>query len=120
MKNTFKAIYNPFNRKLSVLYGNCVSNYTFEDLEEWVKINYNGTEESTYYLHIQLDYDGSLQLLFYFRKYGDDSLNEQIAICFYSEEMNNIPKQIKLVYNDTEFNAWYTYLFEGYPKIDIE
>jgi hypothetical protein len=106
----FKAVYNPFNRKLAVLYGNEITVYEFSDLEEWTKISYNGDENHPNYLHIQLDYDESLQLLFYPRQDNDESLHEDQGVYFNSNFMNAIPKEIKIVYNDIHWDREYNKL----------
>jgi len=99
----FKAVFNPFTKELAVLYGNAVSTYTFEDIEEWTKVSFNGDEEHPNYLHIQLDYDECLQLLFYPRVDNDESLHEELGTYFHSIEMDKIPEQIKLVYHQQEY-----------------
>lgn len=100
----FEAVYNVFTRQLAVLYGDCVSTYEFEDREEWTKVSYNGNTEHPDYLHVQLDYDECSQLLFYPRKDGDSSLNEEIGTYFYSSDMNDIPENLKITFNDDEYN----------------
>lgn len=100
----FKAVYNIFNRRLAVLYGNKISMYTFSEQEEWTKISFNGDQDHPHYLHVQLDYDEHAQLLFYPREDGSESLNEDKATCFYSCAMNEIPDNLVLVYDDDQFN----------------
>lgn len=101
--NEFKAVFNPFNRKLSVLYGLALMNYTFDEIEEWVKMSMDNDPCRDEYLHIQLDYDESLQLLFYPRVEGSPHLNENIGVYFNSLHMDEIPEQIQIVYNDEEY-----------------
>lgn len=104
--NKFKAVFNPFLRKLGVLYGTGISIHEFEDIEEWVKISFNADSDEPQYLHVQLDYDECLQLLFYPRVDGDQSLNEPLGVYFNSNHMDNVPECIKLVYNDADFDRY--------------
>ena len=103
INNNFKAVYNPFTRDLAVEYGSKITEYTFESGEEWVKISFNGDQEHPNYLHVQLDYDECLQLLFYPRVDGSELLNEESSVCFFSENMVNIHQAIKIVYNDSDY-----------------
>lgn len=107
INNKFKAIFNPFNRRLAVLYGDCITEHTFEDIEEWFTVSFNGSSNHPNYLHIQLDYDESLQLLFYPREEGDPSLHEDKGVYFNSSDMNKIPNELTIVYNDSEWNKAY-------------
>ena len=63
--NKFKALYNPFTRNLLVMYGDAITEHTFEDVDEWTTVSFDGDENHPNYLHIQLDYDETFQLLFY-------------------------------------------------------
>lgn len=102
-KSKFKALYNPFTRNLLVKYGKVLSEHTFEELEEWTKVSYNGDEEHPCYLHIQLDYDEYMQLIFYPRVDGSEELNE--ALCStYNSNCSNNSSNIKLVYSDREWD----------------
>ena len=107
INNKFKAIFNPFTRQLAVLYGNDITEHTFEDIEAWTKISFNADEKHPNYLHIQLDYDESLQLLFYPRQDGDESLHEDKGVYFNSNEMKKIPKELVIVYNDEDWDKEY-------------
>ena len=102
--NNFKAVYNPFNRKLSILYGSCITTYFFEDMKEWTKVSFNGDNNHPNYLHIQLDYDEEMQLIVYSRVDGSDQLNEHLTESLHSNSMNECSKKIKVSYNDREFN----------------
>ena len=86
--NNFKAVYNPFNRKLSILYGSCITTYFFEDMKEWTKVSFNGDNNHPNYLHIQLDYDEEMQLIVYSRVDGSDQLNEHLTESLHSNSMN--------------------------------
>lgn len=99
----FKAVYNPYNRRLAVKYGSSITTYKFEEEEEWVAISYNADEDHPNYLHIQLDYDLGLQLLFYPRVEDSESFNEGLGTYFYSGR-NEVPSNIRLCFNDKEFN----------------
>lgn len=104
IKSNFKAIFNIFTKKLAVLYGDCISHYTFTDQEEWTKISFNGDENNPNYLHVQVDYDEEFQLLFYPREDGDPDLHEGEGTYFHSIAMNIIPKNLTIVCNDLDFN----------------
>lgn len=68
-------------------------------------MSYNGDDTQPYYLHIQLDYDESLQLLFYPREDGSDSLNESEGTYYNSDyELEDNPENIVLVFNDREWD----------------
>lgn len=104
----FKAVFNPLNRELAVRYGNAVSTYQFGESEEWTKVSYNGDADHPCYLHIQLDYDECMQLLFYPREDGSQDLNEDDGTFWNSNdvfdyEFWNQPKNLELVFNDSEF-----------------
>jgi len=108
IKNEFKAIYNPYIRKLAVAFGNTITTHSFEDEEEWTKISYNGDEDHPNYLHVQLDYDETFQLLFYPRKDNDSSLHEDLGSYYNSgmkigDEYYANSENIKLVHSDEEF-----------------
>lgn len=102
IKNKFKAIYNPYTRNLLVRYGKALIEHQFEDVEEWVVISFNNNESSKYFLHVQLDYDETFQLLFYPRKEGSDDLNERYGSYYNSEARK--PRNIKLVHTDREWD----------------
>lgn len=118
--NNFQALFNPFIKQLAVQYGNTVSNYTFEEIEEWTKISFNGDPEHPNYLHVQLDYDECLQLLFYPRQDNDESLHEDEGVYFYSNDMNDVPDKIKLIYNDIDWEREYNKLSQGHFECDVE
>ena len=118
--NNFKAIFNPFTKKLAVLYGNCVSVYTFEEIEEWTKVSFNGDIEHPNYLHIQLDYDEELQLLFYPRVDNDPSLHEDLGVYFHSSDMQNISNKIKLFYDNNSWQEAFEKLSTGKRKNIVE
>lgn len=99
----FKAIYNPYIRKLAVLYGNAVIEHTFEDQEEWAVINYNDYEANPEFLHVQLDYDENCQLIFYPRVEGSDELNEDLSNSWTSDEQ--VSDFIKIVHTDEQYNS---------------
>lgn len=98
----FKAIYNPYTRQLLVRYGKSLIEHTFEDLEEWVIINYDDNPDQPYFLHVQLDYDEMMQLLFYPRTDGDDSLNENLGSYYNSPDVTS--ENICIVHNDYEWD----------------
>jgi hypothetical protein len=104
VNNVFKAVYNPFNRQLAVLYGTTITENYFIETEEWTKVSFNGDDNHPNYLHIQIDYDECFELLFYPREDNDSSLHEDLGVYFYSSNMDKIPENIKLVYNDLEYN----------------
>lgn len=104
----FNAIYNPFTRELVVKYGSKVTEYTFTDSEEWTEISYNGDVDHPCYLHVQLDFDENLQLLFYPRIKGNDSLHEDLGSYFHHG--HNCSPNIKIVYNDEEMTKFRTFL----------
>lgn len=122
IRNKFKALFNPFTKQLAVLYGNCVSNYTFQEEEEWTKISFDGDANNPSYLHVQLDYDGCLQLLFYPRQDNDPSLNENLGTYFNSTQIksNSIPKNIKLIYDDEEWGKEYLNLVKSRSVVTVE
>lgn len=99
----FKAIYNIFTRQLAVAYGDTTSLYTFKDQVEWTKISFNGNQDHPNYLHVQLDYDETAQLLFYPREDGDQYLHEDLGTYFNSGFMDELPEKIKLIYNDIQW-----------------
>lgn len=107
LKSSFKAIYNPYTRELLVAqYGEKITNHSFEDKEAWTTAPYVENGEGTdYYLHIQLDYDETMQLLFYPRIKKDHSLNEEFG-SYYNSELTEEkkPNNIKLVLNDMEWD----------------
>lgn len=107
VKNQFKAIFNPYTKELIVQYGDKggaqITYYKFDDLDEWTCINYNCDPDQPYYLHTHLDYDETLQLLFYPRKDNDESLHEDLGSYYNSGEKIN-SKNIKLVQNDREWD----------------
>ena len=113
----FKAIYNPYTRELVVKYGNAIIEHIFSDYEEWVKISYNDDENHPNYLHVQLDYDEMLQLLFYPRVDGDDDLHEDLGSYFHygSERSPNIT----LVYTDKEMSIERLKLINEKEKITL-
>lgn len=100
----FKAVYNIFTRQLAVLYGDCLSTYMFEDIDEWTKVSFNGDANHPNYLHIQSDYDESFQLLFYPREDKSHNLNEDKGTYFNSNEMCKVPENLKIVFNDDEYD----------------
>jgi len=112
INNQFKALFNPFKRQLAVAYGSVISSHTFKDMEEWVEVYFNGDQFHPNYLHVQIDYDEHLQLLFYPRQEYDESLHEEDGVYFHSSNMDNIPKSIKLVYDDKTWNEEYEKLLE--------
>lgn len=117
----FKAVYNIFTRQLAVLYGDCLSTYTFEDMEEWTKVSFNGDTSHPNYLHIQSDYDESFQLLFYPREDGSPDLNEDKGTYFYSMEMDKVPENLKIVFNDDEYDEEYRILESlSTHKVEVE
>lgn len=103
VNNQFTAVFNPFNLELKVKYGDSVMHYQFAARDGWVKISFNGDRDHPNYLHIQLDYDEELQLLFYPRRANDESLHENLGVYFHSMDMDKVPEQITLVYNDKDF-----------------
>jgi hypothetical protein len=103
IKGNFRAVYNIFNKKIAVLYGDCISHHIFEEDEEWIKFSFNGNPNHPNYLHTQIDYDECFQLLFYPRKDGDQSLHEDLGTFFNSSKMEEIPGNLMIVYNDEEF-----------------
>ena len=103
INNKFKAVFNPFNRNLTVLYGDCLTEYVFEELDEWTKISFNGDRDHPNYLHVHLHYDEGLQLIFYPREDGDRELHEDQCVTFNSIYMNVIHDNLKIVYNDPEY-----------------
>jgi len=115
--NNFKALYNPFIRKLAVLYGDTVSTYTFSDVEEWTKVSFNGDENHPNYLHIQIDYDECFQLLFYPRVDNNNSLHESLGKYFNSSRMNDIPECITLIYSEYEWQNKYNELLKDHKEI---
>lgn len=103
--NEFKAIYNPYTRNLLVRYGTSLIEHYFEETEEWVEINFDNDDSQPYYLHVQLDYDETFQLLFYPRKEESSSLNEEYGSYYNSEEsLEEHPKNIILVHTDREWD----------------
>lgn len=105
LKTEFKAIYNPYTRELAVRYGQAIIYHQFEDQEEWVAMSYDDDHTQPYFLHIQLDYDETLQLLFYPRKDGDDSLNEPEGTYYNSGLPSyDLPENIVFVHNDKEWD----------------
>lgn len=121
INKNFKAIYNVFTQELAVLYGDAISMYKFESIEEWTKISYNGDSDHPNYLHVQSDYDEHFQLLFYPRQDNDSSLHEEEGTYFNSIEMNKIPENIKIVYSDYEFGDSLKELLKESSKIiDVE
>jgi len=102
-RNDFKAVYNPFTKELSVVYGEVKTEHTFKDIEEWTKVSFGGDDNHPNYLHIQLDYDETCQLIFYPRVDDNESLHESLSTSFNSGYMNEIPNKIKIVYNDEEY-----------------
>lgn len=105
INNNFKAIFNPFTRELAVLYGNKISTHIFEELCEWCKISFNGDKTHPSYLHVHLDYDECLQLIFYPREAGNESLNENLVKAWYTEDnINSEFEEISIVFNDRKFN----------------
>ena len=99
----FKAIYNPYNRQLLVSYGDTVTEYFFKEESEWVKISFNGDEYHPNYLHVQLDYDECMQLIFYPRVDGSSSLNEHITEQYQTCDDDN-PDNITIVRNIYELD----------------
>jgi hypothetical protein len=97
----FKAIYNPYNRQLLVSYGDTVTEYFFQDVEEWVKISFNGDDNHPNYLHVQLDYDECMQLIFYPRVDGSEDLNERIGTYFNSGDDDN-PDNITIIHTEEQ------------------
>lgn len=103
----FKAIYNPYLRKLLVRYGNALTENFFQETEEWTKVSFNGDDEHPNYLHIQIDYDECFQLLFYPRVDGSDSLNENIGSYYFTcDDVPNCTKNsknIRIVHNNIQW-----------------
>lgn len=99
----FYAVYNPYTRCLVVKYGNGITQHFFEEIEEWVCVNYNSDESSPYYLHIQMDYEESFQLLFYPRVEGSEDLNEKLGTYYNSAEKIK-PRNIKIVHTEEQYN----------------
>ncbi len=102
----FKAVFNVFTKQLAVLYGSCISIYQFNEFDEWTKISFNGDENSNQYLHIHLDYDETLQLLFYPRFDNDpeESLNEDHGTYFNSSDMDDVPSHLRIVFSDEHYD----------------
>ena len=96
--NKFKAVYNPIIRQLAVIYGDVVFEHEFEEYEEWVKITHPDNYKQ--YLHIQLDYDNHLQLLFYPRIEGDESLHEDMGVYLHYGTQETYPDNISIVFTD--------------------
>lgn len=118
--NKFKAIFNPFTKMLAVLYGDCVSVYTFEEIEEWTKISFNGDDNHPNYLHVQLDYDECLQLLFYPRVDYDESLHEDLGVYFNSTRMQNVPEEITLVFDEITWKREFEELSLNRNVVEVE
>lgn len=110
MENTqpiseFKAIFNPFTRNLLVRYGDALIEGYFENIEEWTEIYFNNDNEQPYYLHVQLDYDETLQLLFYPRVEGSQDLNEDLGSYYNTENgLVSDSEQIHIVLNDYDWD----------------
>jgi hypothetical protein len=100
----FRAIYNPYTRHLIVRYGSVITEHYFEEAEEWCKISFNGDEDHPNYLHIQLDYDECMQLLFYPRADGCESLHESEGSYYYTCEPEKNSENIKIVHNKEQHN----------------
>lgn len=113
----FEAIFNIFTKQLAVLYGDTISTYTFVEEEEWTKASFNGDENHPNYLHIQVDYDECFQLLFYPREYGSSSLNEKDGTYYNSNDMHIIPSNLKLVYNNHEWDREWENLLTKTSKV---
>jgi hypothetical protein len=99
----FKAVYNPYLRHLVVKYGNSITEHTFEEVEEWCCINYNANEKHPNYLHIQLDYDETFQLLFYPRIEGDEFPQGDVGTYYNSGEKVK-PRNIRIVHTDEQYD----------------
>lgn len=63
MERDFKAVFNPYNKQLFVKYGVNTEEHQFQDLCEWTKVWHDNNND---FLHIHLDYDEFLQLIFYY------------------------------------------------------
>lgn len=102
----FKAVFNPFDRHLAVLYGSSIYCFYFDAIEEWHEVSLNNDAEQPQYLHIQLDYEEYLQLLFYPRVDGDpnESLNEDLGTFCHFDFVQPIPENVKLAFTEKEFN----------------
>lgn len=122
--STFKAVFNPITKVLAVKYGDFTKVHQFEDLSEWTAIDYNGNNSSFNYLHIQLDYDVTLQLIFYPRlqlpvdHIENSNLNEDLATVWHSGMTEqHIPENVRIVYNDLDW-LWETRVFLGWAVDD--
>lgn len=98
----FLAVYNPYTRELLVKYGEAFTTHFFEEVEEWAKISYNADEEHPCYLHVQLDYDETMQLLFYPRVKDNESLHEDLGSYYNSEDQEE--GNIVIVHTDREWD----------------
>lgn len=97
----FMAIYNPYLKQLTVKYGTGITTLIFKSTEEWGKISFNADENNPRYLHVQIDYDETFQLLFYPRVDNNESLHENLGTFYNSGEVDK-PKNIKIVHTDEE------------------
>lgn len=101
--STFKAMYNPFTRNLLVKYGEALIQHQFEDIKEWVCVSYNNDEEHPCFLHIQLDYDETAQLIFYPRVEGDEDYDLDLSSSWNS--LSGGDEHIKIIHNDFEWDV---------------
>lgn len=106
--NKFKAVFNPYSRELFVKYGTGELRHQFESECEWTSLSLNGDDNQPHYLHIQLDYDEELQLIFYARV--DHPTNTEISERFnegYTKSWCSARKRnsrsIKIVNGDEQF-----------------
>jgi len=110
--NNFQALYNPYTRRLAVWYGEGVTTHSFECEEAWTKASFNCNDDHPNYLHIQLDYDETCQLIFYSRVDGSDRLNEHLTEAWHSGNSGNSFNSscIKIAQDDKEWNRLYKLL----------
>ncbi len=60
------------------------------------------------------NYDESMQLLFYPRVEGSESLNESLGTYYNTNKVNEIPEQLRIVHNDDEFDEEYKSFLGGF------
>lgn len=101
----FRAVFNPFNRQLAVKYGTSTMDIVFDVLDEWATVYFSDDETENRFLHIHLDYDEELGLLFYPRTKGEDDLNEDLGTFYNSSaQIDTWSHRLRLAYTNAEFD----------------
>lgn len=109
-------IYNPYSRELSAYFMNhdvMINDVRFESSDDWQVVYHPVNKDE--YLHIQLDYDQTAQLIVYYRYTEDNGLLDN---CDSWHSGTRQSDNIFIAQNDLEFEMFKVAVrsLEFYPK----